>query len=138
MDISAGVGRRIQASECFGFRNPDHAAGIAFLQAAYRSACYIRRMTGAPPDNNPDRRFDFFFGVACGAIIGAGVGLLFAPASGSESRTWIAAHGRTAGRLVTGGLSRQDATNIVRQKGVRGLLAVLRGGADATGPPDTI
>jgi hypothetical protein len=93
-------------------------------------------MTGAHPDH-PDRWSAFRLGVACGAIIGVGVGLLFAPTSGSQSRTWIATHSRTAARRVTERLSRQDATDIVRRKGVRGLLAVLRGGARATGQPET-
>jgi gas vesicle protein len=93
-------------------------------------------MTGAHLDS-PDRWSGFLFGVACGAIIGVGVGLLFAPTSGSQARTWVATEGRKAARRVTDRLSRQDATDIVRRKGVRGLLAVLRGGTSATGQPDT-
>jgi hypothetical protein len=93
-------------------------------------------MTGTHPDS-PDPRPGFLFGVTCGAIIGIGIGLLFAPAPGSQSRTWIATEGRKAARRVTEGLSRQDATEIVRRKGVRGLLAVLRGGG-ATGQPETL
>jgi len=81
-----------------------------------------------------DRVSGLLLGLACGAVIGAALGLLFAPTSGPRARAWVAEQGRTAGRRVAERLSRQEATDIVRRKGVRGLLAVLRGGrATATG-----
>jgi hypothetical protein len=70
-------------------------------------------------------------GLACGAVIGTAIGLLFAPAPGAKSRAWVAAQGRAAGRRVAQQLSRHEATDIVRRRGVRGLFAVLRGGAAA-------
>jgi gas vesicle protein len=80
--------------------------------------------------NSADQRSRFVLGLACGAILGVSLGMLFAPRSGAQSRTWIAERGRTVARRVR--ISRQEATDIVRHKGVRGLFAVLRGGAHAS------
>jgi gas vesicle protein len=74
-----------------------------------------------------DQQSRFVIGLACGAILGVGLGLLFAPRPGAQSRTWIVEQGRTVVRRVR--ISRQEATDIVRHKGVRGLFSVLRGGA---------
>ena len=78
---------------------------------------------------NADATSGFIIGLACGALIGVGLGLLFAPKPGSQSREWIVEQGRTVARRVR--ITGQEATDIVRYKGVRGLLAVLRGGGDS-------
>jgi gas vesicle protein len=80
-----------------------------------------------------DQSSGFVIGLACGAILGAALGMLFAPQPGARSRTWIAERGRTAARRVR--ISGQEATDIVRQKGVRGLFAVLRDAASSSSRP---
>ena len=71
-----------------------------------------------------DQRSEFALGLAFGAILGVGLGLLFAPRPGAQSRTWIAERGRDVARRVR--ITGHDATDIVRQKGVRGLYQALR------------
>lgn len=81
-----------------------------------------------------DERSGFVLGLACGAILGVSLGMLFAPQPGAQSRTWIADRGRGVARRVR--ITGQEATDIVRQKGVRGLLAVLRGGGGGASATD--
>jgi hypothetical protein len=66
-------------------------------------------------------------GFVCGMAAGAALGLLFAPARGSDARAWVAVQGRAAGRRTAAFLNQRDAIAIVSRDGVRGLIEVLRG-----------
>jgi len=74
---------------------------------------------------------------ACGALVGAALGLMFAPTRGDETRVWLAAQSRTAGRGMAPLLHPQEAMAVVRASGVRGLLDVMARAAytsDGAGP----
>jgi hypothetical protein len=84
-----------------------------------------------PEDERTEESGEYLAGVllglACGMAAGAALGLLFAPARGSEARAWVAAQGRAAGRRTAAFLDRRDAIAIVSRDGVRGLIEALRG-----------
>jgi hypothetical protein len=65
-------------------------------------------------------------GFVFGVVAGAAVGLLFAPAGGRDTRQWIATRGREAGRRAAHMFDPAQATAIIRQSGVRGLIDAAR------------
>jgi hypothetical protein len=76
-------------------------------------------------------------GFVCGVVVGAAVGILFAPVRGRETREWIARHGRQAGRRAADLLDPAQATAVIRQRGIRGLVEMLRFRAPRPGGPGT-
>jgi len=71
----------------------------------------------------------------CGLVMGAALALLLAPASGRDTRAWVAERGRSAGRGTSALLNRTRAIAIVREEGVRGLWHRLRRDQVPTPPP---
>jgi gas vesicle protein len=57
---------------------------------------------------------------ACGVVIGAACGLLFAPAGGRETRHWMAERSRIAREHLRE--RNRRAMEVLRREGVRGLL----------------
>jgi gas vesicle protein len=57
---------------------------------------------------------------ACGVLIGAACGLLFAPAGGRETRHWMAERSRIAREHLRE--RNRRAREVLRREGVRGLL----------------
>ena len=75
-------------------------------------------------------------GLACGLAAGATLGLLLAPAPGRDTRARILEQGRAARARTAKWFDRQTAIEIVRRRGIRGLLDTLQGGSarhDTTG-----
>jgi gas vesicle protein len=69
---------------------------------------------------------DAVMGLVCGLVVGAALGILLAPASGKDTRHWIAKNSDGARRQVARLFDREELAAIVRQRGVRGLADVLR------------
>ena len=57
---------------------------------------------------------------ACGVLIGAACGLLFAPAAGRETRHWMGERSRVAREHLRE--RNRRAREVLRREGVRGLL----------------
>lgn len=77
-------------------------------------------------NHEPEHPGAILAGFACGVIVGAAVGLLFAPAGGRDTREWITRHGREAGRRAAQIFDPARANVIIRQSGIRGLVEVMR------------
>jgi gas vesicle protein len=87
-------------------------------------------MTIIRPDPSPaDARsylVGLLAGLACGLAAGGAVALLFAPASGRDSRARLMAEGRAARSRTAEWFNRTAAIELVRRKGIRGLVRALR------------
>jgi gas vesicle protein len=90
--------------------------------------------TPSPSDTHVDM-FRFVVGFACGVLAGAALAVLVTPASGRETRQWIARQGRAARRRTGQLLHTEQLIAIVRRRGVLGLADVLRRTGTAQEPP---
>jgi gas vesicle protein len=70
------------------------------------------------PDGDPQRIALTAF--ACGVLIGAAFGVLFAPAGGRETRHWMAERSRIAREHLRE--RNRRASEVLHREGVRGLL----------------
>jgi hypothetical protein len=77
-------------------------------------------------DTDYDYLLGLLAGLACGLALGGAMGLLLAPAAGSDTRARILEQGRAARRRTAEWFDRQTAIEIVRRRGVRGLIEVLQ------------
>ena len=71
---------------------------------------------------NPGSAGALALAFACGLLSGAAIALLITPTPGRDTRAWVAARGRSAGRATADLLTRNHLIAIVRHEGVRGLL----------------
>jgi hypothetical protein len=79
-----------------------------------------------PDRHTRDDQVDFLLGLMCGLAAGAGLALLLAPASGRDTRRWVAVQGRAAGRRTGQILHTDQLTAIIRRSGILGLADMLR------------
>jgi hypothetical protein len=84
--------------------------------------------TTGPRDENLSMTIAF----VAGLMTGAAIAVLLAPASGRQTRGWIATQGRAAGRRAAGLFDREKAMAVVRGRGVLGLVKRLREPRPAT------
>jgi gas vesicle protein len=85
-----------------------------------------RALPTPPPRGTEADIFRFVTGFACGVLAGAALAMLVTPASGSETRHWLASQGRAARRRTGQLLHTEQLMAIVRRRGVLGLADVLR------------
>jgi len=73
---------------------------------------------------------------AAGAVVGAGVALLFAPCSGAETRDWLARRGRDVKARATGAIDR--GKEAIRRAGSEmGREVAEAAGSDGVSPVRT-
>ena len=119
----AGSGRATRASRTAREAPYDGPAATATRASAERAPRAVGR--SYEEEHEWARLATFGGGIALGALLGAGIALLFAPAAGEETREYLLDHARSAGGLVrdrVGGF-RDDARYAAR----RGRRRVRRG-----------
>ena len=79
----------------------------------------------------------FVAGFAAGLLTGAALALLLAPATGCETRQWMARQGRAARRRTGQLLHTEHLTAVIRRSGVLGLADRLRPTDASQGEPAT-
>jgi gas vesicle protein len=82
-------------------------------------------------------RVRFVAGFATGLLTGAALALLLAPATGRETRQWMATQGRAARRRTGQLLHTEQLTAVIRRSGVLGLADMLRRTDAEKGEPAT-
>ena len=71
-------------------------------------------------------RVRFVAGFATGLLTGAALAVLLAPATGRETRQWMATQGRAARRRTGQLLHTEQLAGVIRRSGILGLADMLR------------